>query len=190
MQSRANWVFLTIGLAAVLLIGGMGAANITAVSAEKSKDIMSRLQLLEDREEIRQLLKDYGAYLDRRDFASFSQLFAEKEGEWIGGFGKAKSAQGIRKFMEDNLGKAPEKPSPSPPPASAHLFSNEIIKVDGDHASATTKWMFWVQGDAKRPQPIYLGHYEDTLLREGGRWKFLRRVVYSDIPPDNPLASK
>jgi hypothetical protein len=141
---------------------------------------------LEDREEIHQLLMDYGRFLDRRDFVAFSQLFAEKEGEWIGGLGEAKGAPAIRKLMEDTIGKDAKKGGAP----NYHLFGNEIIQVDGDRAKALTKWIFVVRGDSGRPQPFYLGHYEDSMVRENGRWKFLRRAVYGDIPADNPPAQK
>ena len=67
---------------------------------------------------------------------------------------------------------------------------NEIITLNGNEARATTKWMFVVQNSSKQPQPFYLGHYEDTLVKENGRWKFLKRIVYGDIPPDDPLSRK
>jgi hypothetical protein len=154
-------------------------------SAGKREPMESRLQRLEDREEIRHLLMEYGRYLDQRDFASFSQLFAEKEGEWIGGMGKAKSSQAIRRLMEEKIGRDPGGKSIGP---NFHLFTNETIHVNGNEAKATTKWIFMVQSDSKQPKPLYLGHYKDTLVRERGHWKFLRRVVYSDIPGDDPLA--
>ena len=157
-----------------------------AASAQRRESLESRLQALEDREEIRQLLLDYGRFLDQRDFASFSRLFAEKGGEWIGGMGKAKGPQAIRKLMEDTIGGNTEKISMP----NFHLFTNEIIHVSGNQANATTKWMFVVQGQANNPQPLYLGHYEDSLVRENGRWKFLRRTVHADIPSDNTLSKK
>src|SRR3970282_1300439 len=49
----------------------------------------ARVQVLEDREEIRELLLAYGRALDSRDFIAFSELFAEDEGEWIGGLASA-----------------------------------------------------------------------------------------------------
>ena len=101
---------------------------------------------------------------DRRDFASFAQLFAEKNGEWIGGMGKAQGSQAIRKLMEDTIGKSTGKAGTP----DFHLFTDETIQVDGDHADATTKWIFVVQGDGGRPQPLYLGHYEDTMVRKDG----------------------
>jgi hypothetical protein len=175
-----------ISAIAIIVIAGAIPAYIGAKSAEKGNTTESRLQQLEDREAIRQLLTDYGRFLDRRDFASFAQLFAEKNGEWIGGMGKAQGSQAIRKLMEDTIGKsAPKAGSPD-----FHLFTNETIQVNGDRADATTKWIFVVQGEGGRPQPLYLGHYEDSMVREGGRWKFLRRVVHTDIPGDDALSKK
>jgi len=170
----------------IILIGGVMSSRTNEATAQKRESLESRLQKLEDREEIRQLLKDYGRFLDQRDFASFSQLFAEKDGEWIGGMGKAKGPQAIRKLMEDTIGKNTEKISAP----NFHLFTNEIIHVNGDQAAATTKWIFVVQSQTNTPQPLYLGHYEDSLIRENGRWKFLRRTVYADIPGDSTLSKK
>ena len=42
-----------------------------------------RLRQLEDKEEIRDLLNEYGRTLDRRDLAAYSRLFAA-DGEWEG----------------------------------------------------------------------------------------------------------
>ena len=99
--------------------------------------------------------------------------------------GKAKGPQAIQKLMEDTIGKSTDGMG-SP---NLHLFANEIIQVNGNRATAVTKWIFVVQGNAGGPQLVYIGHYDDSLVREQGRWKFLRRVVYSDIPADNSLQS-
>jgi hypothetical protein len=164
-----------------MLLGAMGLAlGVLGISAAGTKDrdrTEVRLRGLEDREGIRRLLTDYGRFLDQRNFAAFSQLFAEREGEWIGGMGKAKGSQAIRKLMEDSIGTRSDN-------SNFHLFTNESIDLNGDRATAYTKWMFVVRGDANRPQPVYLGHYEDSLIRENGKWKFLRRIVHSDIPSD------
>jgi hypothetical protein len=146
--------------------------------------VEERLQRLEDREEIRELLLDYGRYLDQRDFVTFSQLFAENEGEWIGGMGRAKTPQAIQKLMEDTIGQDSNKEIRGP---NYHLLMNESICINGNEAEATTKWVFVVQNDSRQPQLFFLGHYSDTLVREKDRWKFLKRVVYGDIPFDDPL---
>jgi hypothetical protein len=142
-----------------------------------------RLQQLEDREEIRQLLINYGCCLDQRDFAACSHLFAERDGEWIGGMGKAKGSQAIRKLMEESI-----RTNAALNNRSFHVFTNETIRLAGDRATATAKWIFVVKGESNHPQPLFMGHYEDDLVREKGNWKFLRRAVYADIPTDESLS--
>jgi len=88
--------------------------------------------------------------------------------------------------MEDTIGKNIEKGLPP----NFHVFTNEIIHVNGNQADATTKWIFVVQAENGRPQLFYLGHYEDSLVRENGRWKFLKRVVSTDIPGDTALSKR
>jgi hypothetical protein len=34
------------------------------------------------------------------------------------------------------------------------------------------------------------GHYDDTLIREDGQWKFQRRVVMMEIPFQDPREIK
>ena len=186
MQKNDYTNLLVLSVLGLMLIAGILPGRPVAVAAEKAESVESRLQRLEDREEIRQLLKDYGRFLDQRDFASFSGLFAEKDGEWIGGLGKAKGPQAIRKLMEDSIGSAAGRMSAP----NFHLFTNEIIHINGNQADATTKWIFVVQGDNNRPQALLLGHYEDSMIRENGRWKFLRRTVHADIPPDSAISKK
>jgi hypothetical protein len=84
--------------------------------------------------------------------------------------------------MEDSIGQDTKGLGAS----NYHIFTNETIRVNGDHAEANTKWVFVVQGESGRPQLFYLGHYEDTFVRENGEWKFQRRWVYGDIPKDDP----
>ncbi len=149
----------------------------------KAESVEARLQRLEDREAIRKVIMDYGRFLDGRDFLAFSRLFANNGGEWVGGMGSAKGPAAIRKLMEDSIGIKSRG-------TNFHLFTNESIQVDADHATALTKWIFVVQGPDKRPQLVYLGHYDDTFVREEGAWKFQRRIVSGDIPADDPLAAK
>ncbi len=186
MQKIVSSAIFVTGIIAVLLIGGTISNGVGTATAEKRDAAEKRLQQLEDREDIRELLMNYGRFLDQRDFVSFSQLFAEKDGEWNGGMGVAKGPQAIRKLMEETIGKNAEKAGPP----NLHIFTNETIHVSGDRAVAATKWMFVVQNAGGQPQPMYIGHYEDSLVREGGRWKFQRRVVHADIPGDDEISRK
>ena len=83
----------------LLFVVALPAAGQTSRSAESSS-LATRLQKFEDKEEIQNLLLDYGRHLDNRDFAAYSSLFA-KDGEWVGGFGTAAGGPaGIKAFME------------------------------------------------------------------------------------------
>ena len=154
------------------------AVSLNLSAAENEEFIESRLQVLEDREQIRALLIEYGRTLDARDFKGFSGLFAKDIGEWNGGLGIAKGPEAIRKLMEETIGNNTEGIN-SP---NFHIFNNEVIEVEGDKATAVSKWTFVISGDDGRPLWVYLGHYDDTLIREEGRWKFLQRRVSGDIP--------
>ncbi|MEJ2109049.1 MAG: nuclear transport factor 2 family protein [Acidobacteriota bacterium] len=167
------------------IVGLQGCRSIPEAESPRAETIESmaeRIVQLEDREQIRRLLTDYGLCLDRRDFIAFSNLFSETDGEWIGGMGKAKGRQAIVALMEDKIG----NPSEETVADNFHLFMNETIDLDGNRAHAETKWIFVVRNDEGRPEPFYLGHYADELIKKNGRWKFLRRVVYSEIPEDDP----
>jgi 3-phenylpropionate/cinnamic acid dioxygenase small subunit len=187
MKKLAHKKLWVTAIVFVLWTGCFVSNNVWNLYGEKKESVESRLLRLEDREEIRKLLMDYGRYLDQRDFGSFSALFAENGGEWIGGMGKAKGPTSIRKLMEDTIGSDTTEKGGGP---NRHLFTNETIRVNGSEASATTKWIFMVQNSSKQPQPFYVGHYDDTFIREKGRWKFLKRVVFSDIPADDPSSRK
>jgi len=70
-------------LCGILLGGALGSAE-----NHGDKSLAARVQRLEDEDEIRMLLVNYGRSLDARDFAKYASLFA-KDGEWSGGFGTA-----------------------------------------------------------------------------------------------------
>ncbi len=117
--------------------------------------------------------------------AGYSHLFA-KNGEWVGGFGSAKGPAAIQALMEKNLGATPK----GKPGSTYHLLTNFMIDVNGDTATAWSRWSFTVTGADKKPSILYGGHYDDKLIREDGRWKFLRRVAVNDIPQSDPTDTK
>jgi ketosteroid isomerase-like protein len=161
---RACWT----GAACFLLL----ASTAPQVAAQSKPSVEARLQRFEDKEEITQVLLDYGRYLDSRDFAGYSSLFA-KDGEWVGGFGQVQGPAAIKAFMEKNMaGPNTQK--------NYHLLSNFVIAVNGDTATAWSRWAFVVpsaQGGALISQA---GRYDDTLIRENGRWKFKKRTAGND----------
>jgi hypothetical protein len=65
-----------------------------------------------------------------------------------------------------------------------------VIEVTGDTATAWSRWAFVVPAADGRPSIAQGGRYEDTLVREDGRWKFKRREAMNDIPAGGPGPSK
>ena len=88
----------SVFLALLLALGLPALAQAQAPDKRKNSDasLAARIQRLEDIEEIRVLLTDYGRYLDAHDLAAYSHLFA-KDGEWVGGFGSAKGPRAFKR---------------------------------------------------------------------------------------------
>lgn len=138
----------------------------------------ARLQRLEDIEAIRSLLVDYGRTLDRRDFQAYGALFAQN-GSWKGGMGTATGPDAIAKMVAAGF----ERMSPSLYENSNHVMSSFDIDLDGDTAKAWSRWTWVVVGANGKPQAERAGRYEDTLVREGGEWKFQTRQAFTEINP-------
>jgi uncharacterized protein (TIGR02246 family) len=162
--------------AAVVGFGALAARP--ALADDDLAALASRVQVLEDREEIRALILTYGQAHHHRDYRTFASLFAAN-GEWIGGLGSAKGPDAIFSLMDKSIGHDP-LPAGS---GTFHVMTNDQIVIDGDRASSTTKWIYITAADDNSPKLTYLGHYDDELIRENGRWRFLRRQSVSDISP-------
>jgi uncharacterized protein (TIGR02246 family) len=160
-----------------VVLGLMAVATVAVSASQERGDqpLERRLQRLEDENEIRNLLLDYGRHLDARDFKSYASLFA-KDGEWVGGFGSVTGPANIQAFMEKNMGTGPNRRN------DYHLLSNFVITVNGDTATAWSRWAFVVPGQSGATI-AQAGRYDDTLVRENGRWRFKKRVASNDTAP-------
>jgi 3-phenylpropionate/cinnamic acid dioxygenase small subunit len=143
--------------------------------------VLARLQRLEDLADIGRLFLDYRRHLDARDMHAYSQLFCE-DGEWSGRTGSAVGPKQIQEMLEANLSPNP----PAPGATSWHIVSNPTIDLDGDRATAQVTWALIRRGEGDVPTVALLGHYDDVLARENGRWLFKRRQAHIDIP-HNPV---
>jgi uncharacterized protein (TIGR02246 family) len=172
---RRDLGVITAPLVAVLLVCGIFVQR--PAQAADLESLAKRVQVLEDREEIRALILAYGQAHDHRDYKTFASLFATN-GEWVGGLGSAKGPDAIFALMDKTIGHHP-MPNGS---GTFHLLTNDQIVIDGDRASAVTKWVYITPGPDNAPRMVYLGHYDDQFIRENGAWKFLRREAPADIP--------
>jgi uncharacterized protein (TIGR02246 family) len=142
-------------------------------------DTGARLRRLEDLEQIRRLFVEYKSVLDKQDFAAYASLFAE-DGEFVAGAGVAKGRAAIKELVEAMPGSL----LGSAPGDDFHVIVNPLIEldpVDPDRARAELTWLYVVKGSDGGPALAKLGHYNDELVREDGRWRFLRREAPADI---------
>jgi hypothetical protein len=164
---------------ALVLLADAGAQQDTGVGSLEA--LAARVRALEDREQIRALILEYGVAHDGRDYRHFAELFA-RNGEWVGGLGSARGPAAIFELMDRTIGHDPQ-PGGS---GTYHVMTNEQIEIDGDRASATTKWIYLTPGPDGAPRMVFLGHYNDEFVREDGEWKFLRREAPALIPQGPP----
>lgn len=171
-----------VSCAAVAMLMTVSLARAAEPGQADFDALKARVQATEDRQEIAQLVVEYGHLLDTHDLVGYSNLFA-KDGEWIGGFGRAKGPKAILAMMNKYIGTAPFDAKNV---KGFHLLTNIVIHLKGDHATAWSRIVYMVRNKDDKPSPAMGGHYDDELVRENGHWKFLRRVVMMEIPYQDP----
>jgi hypothetical protein len=173
-------------MAVTLLLGLPTAVQATPASAADFEALKTRVQIVQDRLDIQQLIVEYGHLLDTHDYVGYSRLFA-RDGEWIGGFGRAKGPKAIEAMMNKYMATANVD---SKNVYGFHLLTNIVIHLDGDHATAWSRLVYMARNKDNKPGPVAGGHYDDTFVRENGVWKFQRRVVMMEIPFQDPREIK
>lgn len=178
-------------LGALFAVGAVMALGLTvtvrqaraAVPAPAADSVQMQLQRLLDRQQILELFTAYGATLDAHDFAAFGRLFA-KDAVYQGGAGAPVHGRAAIQAMLQNI--ITRNPDHLPGP-DFHLFFNPSIHVDGDRATAHSKGAYVVPNPrTKRAEIVFLVSYDDVLVRRGGHWLFLRRVIHGGIPAPAP----
>lgn len=163
--------FMALALTLVLPACAVG-------NAAKDDVLAQRVQALEDEREIREVLVQYGEFLDARDYASYASLFAE-DGVWSGGFGTFTGPAAIEAMLEDNMGTQPDGYINKD---NFHLNTTMVVDVDGDTATARSRYLFMTRSPDDRPVVALAGRYVDELVREAGEWKIKTRKSHGVIP--------
>ncbi len=161
-----------IAITALVCGAVLSAQGLPAHAASKDS-VESRLQRLEDREAILELLTAYGATLDRHDFAAFGQLYAE-DATYGSGPNAAQGRAAIQSMLEKQLLANPLKL----PPPNYHIFFSPSIRIDGNRATAHSKGAY-VAPDPERKvtNMVFFVTYDDVLVKKDGRWLFQQRVL-------------
>ena len=71
---------------------------------------------------------------------------------------------------------------------SFHLIANPIVALEdgADRATAEVTWAVVARSETGAPELAMLGRHVDQLVREQGRWLFLRREGHIDLPRSYP----
>jgi hypothetical protein len=63
-----------------------------------------------------------------------------------------------------------------------------VITVNGDTATSFAYWFAMTNNTTHgQIEILYMGHYEDQLVRVDGDWKFKKRVVYNESRDNRAL---
>jgi hypothetical protein len=175
-KNTGRYLLGAIAGAAIALAIGWSVGDSEAAQGDATA---ARLQHLEDREQILELLTAYGATLDRRDFVAFGQLFAEDAEYGSGPGAPSRGRAAIQAQLERVI---TGNPSNLPKP-NHHLFFNPSIRLDGDRATARSLGAYSAPDAAgKTTQMVFFVTYDDQLVRKAGRWQFQRRMIGSGTP--------
>jgi ketosteroid isomerase-like protein len=166
---------------ASLACAGLAAALLHPPGAgAEEPSIETRLQRLEDESAIRKLLDDYMDLLEARDWDSYVLLFA-RDGELDIVEGMLKGHDAIRTRMANASERMANAARGRPQRQTADLLSNVSVAVDGDHATARSRFTFLGENEDGSFAVTGSGLYLDTLTREDERWKIARRTVEWDL---------
>ncbi|MEP7311005.1 MAG: nuclear transport factor 2 family protein [Pseudomonadota bacterium] len=144
---------------------------------------------MEDRAEIQALQARYMFALDGRDADAYRATFAS-DGQLVSASGE-ESGNAIGAFLKE-----PPRTPMQPKAQGRHSITNVVLDIQGDTARGRSYWyQLGANNKAYTPYLGAYGHYEDELVKEGGQWRFKRRVIFNEMQdaraakPERPTLS-
>ena len=136
----------------------------------------------EDRAAIEDLQGRYLFAMDFQDADTYASTFAP-DGVIHWARGEIRGRDAIREFMASGTYNPTSGAEEGPwPAASRHFITNQVIRVEGDTARATTYWFQATNSTADRRTMVLglFGHYEDELVRIDDGWYFKSRTIFNE----------
>ena len=121
-----------------------------------------RIQLLADKDEIRELTARYCYAVVRQDSAALLAMFCD-DGEFQLQQQTWRGKDELRDLYVTKIGEVTPKP----------FIQNHVIQIDGDTATGNCAVEIRMVQNGKAVTAC--GHYDDTYRRVAGQWKFARR---------------
>jgi len=160
-------------------------AGTAAAPAPQDDSLAARIQRIEDRQAIEQLMVgDYPRALDSSNWKVYASFFAA-DGELLVNGTSIKGPAAIEAYFNRPRPARAGAPANPEPRVGKHVVTNLTIQITGDRAVAQGYWQT-VMARASGTTIAGAGHYEDVLKKENGAWKFLRRAIITEPPPAPP----
>jgi hypothetical protein len=142
------------------------------------------LHMLQDRAMIEDIMSRYEFALDSGDADTYGALFTE-DGVLASGRSEEKGRAALVKSVADLSARfrAAAPPAGTPPRKVIHSYSNLVLDVKGDKATAKSNWVEVWNIKAGVPEVGGAGQYSDTLVRKDGKWYFSRREIVGTMSP-------
>ncbi len=121
-----------------------------------------------DKLTITELLYRYAELIDAGDFDGVGELLGR------GNFMGVTGAEAIAALFVKSTRRFPDHGNT---PRTRHLVLNPIVELDGDTAHARSTFCVVQQTDTVPLQPIVVGRYADTFVRDDAGWYFTERIV-------------
>ena len=131
----------------------------------------------DDKMEIRELVSRYNKAMDTADHEGWMGTWTD-DGEFVGVTGHFWGTDELRAYSIRHATEA----SYADYAASQHWVTNLVIEGRGDDASMFSHLMM-VKPEGDRGSIVLLGHYDDTLRRVDGEWRFAKRVITAVLHP-------
>jgi hypothetical protein len=179
-----NWSCAPVAKVIALLALGGAAESFAADTLE------SRLAAVEDRAAIEKLMTgDYPRALDLRRWAEYAALFTSDGALTMRDRTVTGPAEIEKFFVNFRSPSAGSRPPPKPGEIrTLHIVTNRSFTITGDTAVGGAYWQtIGIAGD--RTSVLSAGHYEDVLKKQGGQWKFAKRIIVSDLAPPTAAAT-
>jgi ketosteroid isomerase-like protein len=133
--------------------------------------------VLEEKDAIHETIANYCFHFDGGEFDKWVDLFTDDGVFDAGRMGVQKGKDALRAFLK-NIRLTDGSPMVK------HCVMNEIIKVNGDEATAKSYIILVrAKGEGALVNGI-AGRYEDHLVKQGDQWLFKNRKVHFDLMGD------
>jgi ketosteroid isomerase-like protein len=148
------------------------AVAVVAAACQRQQPPDPRVAALAERQAIDQLVAgDYPRALDASDWDAYVATYTE-DGEVVLLGNSSKGRAAIKSFLAAQ-------------PAGErviHVISNLSYKITGDTATGGAYWQD-IGNVNGAPGVVVAGHYDDSLRKVNGAWKFAKRSIVIDFPP-------